>query len=54
MNLNLTNEEAVVLKHLLEEELYTVEDMSSTAEGSDKKELEHQVSIMKSIIVKIQ
>lgn len=54
MNLNLTKEEAKLLKNLLNEELYTVEDMASTAEGNDKTSLENQIAIMKAIIAKLQ
>ena len=54
MNLNLTKEEATLLKNLLNEELYTVEDMASTSDDADKKELEKQLSVMKAIIAKLQ
>ena len=53
MELKLTAEEATLLKHLLQEETYTVEDMASTADEADKKELEKQIVIMKQIINKL-
>lgn len=54
MELNLTKEEATLLKHLLQEETYTVEDMASTADEADKKELEAQLDVMKTILTKLQ
>ena len=51
---NLTKEEATLLKHLLQEETYTVEDMASTADEADKKELEAQLDVMKAILTKLQ
>lgn len=54
MELNLTKEEATLLKHLLQEETYTVEDMASTADEADKKELEAQLDVMKAILNKLQ
>jgi hypothetical protein len=54
MELNLTKEEATLLKHLLQEETYTVEDMASTADEADKKELEAQLDVMKAILTKLQ
>ena len=54
MELKLTEEEAFLLKNLLSEELYTIEDMASTADESDKKELEAQLDVMKTILTKLQ
>lgn len=54
MELNLTKEEATLLKHLLQEETYTVEDMASTADEADKKELEAQLDVIKAILTKLQ
>lgn len=54
MELKLTEEEAILLKNLLSEELYTIEDMASTADGADKKELEAQLDVMKTILAKLQ
>ena len=54
MELNLTKEEATLLKHLSQEETYTVEDMASTADEADKKELEAQLDVMKAILTKLQ
>lgn len=54
MDLNLTKKEVTLLKHLLQEETYIVEDMASTADELDKKELEVQISVMKAIIAKLQ
>lgn len=54
MELKLTEEEAILLKNLLSEELYTIEDMTSTADGADKKELEAQLDVMKVILAKLK
>lgn len=54
MDLNLTKKEVILLKHLLQEETYIVEDMASTADEVDKKELEVQITVMKAIIAKLQ
>ena len=54
MDLNLTEKEVTLLKHLLQEETYIVEDMALTADEIDKKELEVQITIMKAIIAKLQ
>lgn len=54
MELKLTAEEATLLKNLLKEESFTVEDMASTADDAYKKELEKQLSVMKAIIAKLQ
>lgn len=54
MELKLTEEEAILLKNLLSEELYTIEDMTSTADEADKKELEAQLDVMKTILAKLQ
>lgn len=54
MELKLTEEEAILLKNLLSEELYTIEDMASTADEADKKELEAQLDVMKTILAKLQ
>ena len=54
MELKLTEEEALLLKQLLQEEAFTVEDMASTADDADKKELEGQLVVMKAILKKLQ
>lgn len=54
MELKLTEKEATLLKHLLQEETYTVEDMTSTADEVDKKELKTQITVMKAILSKLQ
>ena len=54
MELKLTEKEAALLKQLLQEEAFTVEDMASTADDADKKELEKQLSVMKAILKKLQ
>ena len=54
MELKLTTEEVSLLKNLLKEESFTVEDMVLTADDADKKDLEKQLSVMKAIITKLQ
>lgn len=53
MELNLTKEEAELLKHLLQEETYTIEDMAANADEADKKELKAQLVVMKTILSKL-